>query len=76
MSDTPTFERYAGIPLAIGFTVPLPRPLLLSALLVLLIVLFGGGVRVGNEDEQPEGLRVRRRHLFRPDLLSERPERC
>jgi hypothetical protein len=35
MSDTPTFERYAGIPLAIGFTVPLPRPLLVSALLIL-----------------------------------------
>jgi hypothetical protein len=42
MSDTRTFERYAGIPLAIGFTVPLPRPLLLSALLILLIVPFGG----------------------------------
>jgi hypothetical protein len=42
MSDTPTFGRYAEIPVAIGFTVPLPRPLLLSALLILLIVPLAG----------------------------------
>ena len=42
MSDTPTFGRYAEIPVVIGFTVPLPRPLLLSALLILLIVPLAG----------------------------------
>ena len=42
MSDTPMFGRYAEIPLAIGFTAPLPRPLLLSALLILLTVPLAG----------------------------------
>ena len=42
MSDTPTFGRFAEIPVAIGFTVPLPGPLLLSALLILLIVPLAG----------------------------------
>ena len=42
MSDTRTFGRYAEIPLAIGFTMPLRRPLLLSALLILLIFPLAG----------------------------------
>ena len=42
MSNTRTFGRYAEIPVAIGFTVPIPRPLLLSALLILLIVPLAG----------------------------------
>ena len=51
MSDTPMSGRYA----ALGSPVPLPRPLLRIALLVLLIVPLAG-CRVWNEGEQQEGL--------------------
>jgi hypothetical protein len=42
MKATPTFGRDAEMPVARGFTVPLPRPLLAIALLVLLLVPFSG----------------------------------
>jgi len=42
MNDTPTFGRYAEIPVDISSTVSLPRPLLTIALLVLLIVPLAG----------------------------------
>jgi hypothetical protein len=42
MSATPTFGRYAEMPVDIGFAVPLPPPLLRIALLALLVVPLAG----------------------------------